>query len=57
MPELNLLALWKVSDTWKESNGLGKQTKNYHWEHSPNHGLALLLVNSQGELMLTWEQV
>ena len=27
VPELNFLALWKVSDMWKESNAWGKQTK------------------------------
>lgn len=40
VPGQNFLALWKGRHTHKESNGLGKQTQNCHWKHSPNHGLA-----------------
>lgn len=31
VPGLNFLALWKMSDIWKEGNGLGKQTTSCHW--------------------------
>lgn len=57
VPGQNFLALWKRAHACKESNGLGMQTQNCHWKHSPSHGLALLLVNSQGRLTLTWDRV